>query len=272
MKKEISAFKDETVTDETLLHAVVEIAHDAAENLLQFFSPDNRPKGKSDMFEAGKRNEELVADQVTTALKALRPNAKFVEEAQETAPLPSGEWWVVDHVEGNVNHVHGMPEWAITIALMRDGLAVLAVVRQPVGDLTYTAIRGKGAFLNGRRLQVSKKMEMNAALVGTGQAEGGQIETYRRIADSIFAMLQHALLVRASVPSTFPMVLVAAGHMDVFWQYQPVLPGVAPGILFIEEAGGRVSRIDGTAWKAGDKDILVSAPGLHQAAIDILKI
>jgi myo-inositol-1(or 4)-monophosphatase len=188
----------------------------------------------------------------------------------ETTPLPPGEWWVVDAVEGAVNYVHGMPEWAVTVALLRDSQPVLAVVRQPAGDLTYTGIRGAGAFRNGRRLRTSAKASLDAAIAVTGQAEAGQDDTYRRIGESVTAMLGQALLVRTFVPSTFPMLLVAAGQHDVFWQYAPVLPGIAAGALLITEAGGTVSRIDGSAWSPGSPDILATAPALHQAAARVL--
>jgi len=72
------------------------------------------------------------------------------------------------------------------------------------------------------------------------------------------------------VPSTFPMLLVATGQSDVFWQYEPVLPGVAAGVLLITEAGGAVSRIDGSPWTAGSPDILAAAPALHHAAAGAL--
>ena len=163
-----------------------------------------------------------------------------------------------------------LPEWAVTVTLLRDGGPVLTVVRQPAGDLTYTAARGAGAYLNGRPLRASAKTDLDAAIAATGQAEADQRDTYRRIGESITALLGRALLVRTSVPSTFPMLLVAAGHADLFWQYEPVLPGVAAGALLITEAGGTVSRIDGSAWGPGSPDILAAAPGLHQAAADAL--
>jgi myo-inositol-1(or 4)-monophosphatase len=147
---------------------------------------------------------------------------------------------------------------------------VLAVVRQPVGDLTYTAVLGGGAHLNGRPLRTSAKTSLDAAIAVTGQAEAGQGGTYRRIGESVTAMLGQALLVRAFVPSTFPMLLVATGQNDVFWQYEPVLPGVAAGALLITEAGGTVSRIDGSAWSPGSPDILAAAPALHRSAAGAL--
>jgi myo-inositol-1(or 4)-monophosphatase len=258
-----------TNTDD-LLSRVVAATTEAGDRLLAEYSPAARPAGRADMAAAGSHTEELVLGKLRPELASLRPQAGWVEEEMETTPLPPGEWWVVDAVEGAVNYVHGMPDWGVTVTLIRDGQPALAVVRQPVADLTYAAVRGAGAHLNGKRLHASAKIDLDAAIAVTGQAEAGQDDTYRRIGESVTAMLSRALLVRASVPSTFPMLLVAAGHNDVFWQYEPVLPGVAAGVLLITEAGGTVTRIDGSPWSPGRPDILAAAPGLHHAAIGAL--
>jgi len=249
-----------------LLPSVVKAATAAGDRLMAEFSAAARPASRADMAAVGRHTEDLVLAELRPALASLRPAAGWADEDMETTPLPAGEWWVVDAVEGAVNYVHGMPEWGVTVTLMRDRQPALAVVRQPVGDLTYTAVRGAGAHLNGQRLRTSAKAGLDAAIAVTGQAEAGQDGTYRRIGDSVTAMLSRVLLVRAFVPSTFPMLLVAAGHSDLFWQYEPVLPGVAAGALFITEAGGTVTRIDGSPWSPGSPDILAAAPALHQAA------
>jgi myo-inositol-1(or 4)-monophosphatase len=256
--------------DTELLPIIVKEATAAGDRLLADFSPDARPASRADMATAGHHIEDLVLGELRPALAALRPQAGWLTEELETTPVPPGEWWVVDAVEGGVNYVHGMPEWAVTVTLLRDGDPVLTVVRQPVGDRTYTAVRGEGAYLNGTRLRTSAKTALDAAIAVTGQAEAGQDGTYRRIGASVTALLSRALLVRAFVPSTFPLLLVATGQHDVFWQYDPVLPGVAPGLLLVTEAGGTVSRTDGSPWRPGSPDILVTAPGLHQAAVDVL--
>ncbi|HEY2263721.1 MAG TPA: inositol monophosphatase [Streptosporangiaceae bacterium] len=256
--------------DTELLPIVVKEATAAGGRLLADFSPDARPASRTDMAAAGHHIEDLVLGELRPALAARRPQAGWLAEEMETTPVPPGEWWVVDAVEGGVNYVHGMPEWAVTVTLLRDGEPVLTVVRQPVGDLTYTAVRGEGAYLNGTRLRTSAKTALDAAIAVTGQAEAGQDGTYRRIGASVTALLGQALLVRAFVPSTFPLLLVATGQHDVFWQYEPVLPGVAPGLLLVTEAGGTVSRTDGSPWRPGSPDILVTAPGLHQAAVGVL--
>jgi myo-inositol-1(or 4)-monophosphatase len=256
--------------DAGLLALVVKAATEAGDRLLAEFSPGSRPGSRADMAATGHRTEELVLDRLRPELQSLRPAAGWVDDDRETTPLPPGEWWVVDAVEGAVNYAHGLAEWAVTVTLMRDGQPVLAVVRQPVGDLTYAAVRGAGAHLNGQRLRASAKSALDAAIAVTGQAEAGQDGTYRRIGASVTAMLGRALLVRAFVPSTFPMLLVATGQHDVFWQYEPVLPGVAAGALLITEAGGTVSRLDGSPWSPGSPDILAAAPALYQAAVGAL--
>jgi myo-inositol-1(or 4)-monophosphatase len=253
-----------------LLPAVVAAVHAAGARLLEGFSSDARPQDRAAMFQAGMRNEQLCIEGLRTALSTARPGVRWVEDDQETVVLPPGEWWIVDAVEGGVNHVHGLSEWCVSVTLLRDNEPVLAAVYQPIGELTYTAVRGAGAWLNARPLRASAKADLAAAIVTTGQAEAEQDATYRRIGESITAMLSHALLVRASVPSTFPMLMVATGQFDVFWQYEPVLPGVAAGALLITEAGGVVSDVRGQPWRPGSPDILVTAPALHSAAVRVL--
>jgi myo-inositol-1(or 4)-monophosphatase len=256
--------------DIALLDRMVAIVTEAGERLLEVFTPGSRPAGRTDMLAAGRRNEEVSVAVLRPALAAARPEAGWVGEDQETLTLPPGEWWTVDAVEGNVNHLHGLPEWAVTATLIRDNEPVLATMRQPVGDLTYTARKSGGAWRNGQRLESSTKTELRDAIVATGQAEAGQQETYQRIGASLTVMLSRALLVRATVPSTFPMLLVAEGHIDGFWQYEPVLPGVAGGALLVREAGGVVTDGDGRPWQPGASTIVAAASGVHRSVVDAL--
>jgi myo-inositol-1(or 4)-monophosphatase len=254
-----------------LLPGVTAAAREAGARLLAIYSPDARPSGRDDMFVSGRRNEDAAGPGLRAALASVRPEARWLEDDDEARPLADGgEWWAVDAVEGNVNHVHGLPEWCVSVTLLRAYKPILTVVHQPVGDHTWTAVRGRGAFLDGRPLRASAKTELSAAITVTGQAEAAQTGTYRRLGDSITAMLAEALMVKATVPSTFPMLLVASGQNDVFWQFAPVIPGVAAGALLIGEAGGVVSRLDGSPWRPGDPDILAAAPGLHERAVAVL--
>ncbi|WP_328614265.1 inositol monophosphatase [Amycolatopsis sp. NBC_00355] len=262
--------QENTIEDAAVLEAAIAAVRDAGRRLLARYSEDARPADRAGLLAAAEANERTSNDELRSALAAARPQAKWLTDELETTELPPGEWWAVDAVEGNVNHVHGLPEWCVSATLLRDGVPVLAAVYQPVPGVVHSAVRGGGAFANGRPLRVSVKADLGAAVATTGQAEAGQSDTYRRIGESITAMLGAALLVRATVPSTFPLLLVAAGHADLFWQYRPTLPGVAAGALLITEAGGTVTDLAGQPWRPGSADILASAPALHAAALATL--
>lgn len=185
--------------------------------------------------------------------------------------LPPGEWWVVDPVEGAINHIHGQPDWCVTATLVRDNQPVLTAVHLPIAGDTYTARLGAGAWLNGVRLAPSAKTELRAAMAGTGQAtpdEGSA--TYRRLGRSVTAMLDAVLVVRAAVPATLQLVQVAAGRQDIFWQYSQVRSGLLAGALLVAESGGNVTDIGGAPWRMGSTDFMASAPALTMAAVAVL--
>ncbi|MEV6483674.1 inositol monophosphatase family protein [Streptomyces sp. NPDC051576] len=252
-----------------LLPQVIHAATQAGDRLMKAFSPDSRPTDRAAMYKLGMQIESESATAARTVLNDALPGAGWVEEEQEGSLLPKGDWWVVDGAEGGVNHVHGLPEWGVTITLIRDNAPVLAVVRQPVGDLTYTAVQGGGAKLNGRSLRASGKAELEAAIVAASQA-GGDVNVSERFGRAVAALSQCALLVRNTIPTTFPLLAVASGQYDVFWQYEPDLPGVSAGSLLVSEAGGIVTDLRGRPWTPGSRDVLISAPGLHAAALAVL--
>ena len=100
------------------------------QSYLKFIPPDARPATRDEIFQAGRRNEEVSMAVLKPFLAAARPQAQWVADDQENIALPDGEWWVVDAVEGNVNHVHGLPEWCVSVTLIRDNLPVLTAVYQ----------------------------------------------------------------------------------------------------------------------------------------------
>jgi myo-inositol-1(or 4)-monophosphatase len=254
---------------EELLPAVVTAANRGADRLLAYFDPEARPADRAAMYDAGTRIEAAASAAVRAALDGVRPAAGWLDDDENGRDVPPGEWWIVDGAEGGVNHVHGLPEWAVTITLVRDGVPQLAVVRQPIGDLTYTAVRGAGAYRNGRPLRVSAKTALDAAIVTASQAGGGP-ELHARFGRALAAMADRALLVRNTIPTTFPLLAVASGQYDVFWQYDPDLPGTTAGTLLVSEAGGLVTDLAGRPWSPAAPDVLVAAPGVHAAALEVL--
>lgn len=252
-----------------VLTEMVQAAEKAGQALLDTFDPASRPADRTAMYELGTRLEATSTAIVRDALDGVA-GVGWWDEDETGRVVPAGRWWVVDGTEGAVNHVHGLPEWAVTITLVTDGQPELTVVRQPIGDLTYTAARGQGARLDGQPLQVSAKTDLAAAAVTASQA-GNDPVVYQRFAAAFVAMASRALLVRNTIPTTFPLLGLAAGQYDVFWQYAPDLPGSAAGSLLAAEAGAIVTDLTGAAWNVNSADILVAAPGLHAAALEVLK-
>ncbi|MFE3542798.1 inositol monophosphatase family protein [Nocardia sp. NPDC059177] len=216
-------------------------------------------------------NDDAVLAVLREPLLAARPGSRWAEDELAGGALPAGEWWVVDPAEGNINHVHGLEDWAVTATLVSDNLPVLTVVHLPLTGDTYTAVAGGGAHLNGVPLTVSAKTDLGATLIGTGQAKPGEDErTFRRIGDSVTAMMINGLVVRVSVPATMQLIHVAAGRMDAFWQFSDVRSGLVAGALLVAEAGGTVTDLAGRPWTTASRDFLAAAPGIHTAALDVL--
>ncbi len=255
----------------TLLSEVTAAVKTAGLTLRDRHTPHARGVSLDEVVAEIHANDDAVLDVLREPLLRARRGSQWAEDELAGGALPSGEWWVVDPAEGNINHVHGMEDWAVTATLVRDNQPVLTVVHLPLTGDTYTAVAGGGAHLNGRPLKVSAKTDLGAALVGTGQARPGEDErTFRRIGDSVTAMLINGLVVRVSVPATMQLIHVAAGRMDAFWQFSDVRSGLVAGALLVSEAGGTVTDLAGEPWNTGSRDFLAAAPGLHTAALKVL--
>ncbi|MEU7044824.1 inositol monophosphatase family protein [Streptomyces varsoviensis] len=260
--------------DEGLLDQVTAAVHAAGDRLRERYEPRAdavRAATADEVVAAIHANDDAVLDVLKAPLLAARPGARWAEDELAGGALPPGEWWVVDPAEGNINHVHGMPDWAVTATLVRDNQPVLTVVHAPLTGDDYTAVAGGGARLNGVPLHVSAKTDLGAALTGTGQARPGEDErTFRRIGSSVARMLTAGLVVRVSVPATLQLIHVAAGRTDAFWQFSDVRSGLVAGALLVAEAGGAVTDVHGAPWTLASPDFLAAAPGVHAAAVDVL--
>lgn len=260
--------------DGALLAATVAAVRAAGDAMLRRFSAFTRtPDDLRDLVQAIHANDDASLTVLRPLLTQARPGARWVEDELEGGALPPGEWWLVDAVEGNVNHAHGLAEWGVSATLIRDNAPVLTAIHEPVAQRLYTAVRGSGtAYVNGVPMRASAKTELRAAIVTTGQAKPGESETtWRRLGASITAMLRAALVVRATVPATFQLTQVAAGQVDGFWQYSNVRSGQAAGALLVAEAGGIVTDIRGEPWTLASDDFLACAPGIHAEFIGALR-
>ncbi|MGW6490442.1 inositol monophosphatase family protein [Streptomyces sp. NPDC055056] len=261
----------EAASDADLLAATALAVRAAGSVLRERFGAVVRHRTREELMSALAANDDAALDVLRPRLESLRPEAGWVEEELAGGALPSGEWWVVDPAEGNVNHLHGLPDWGVTATLVRDNQPVLTAVHLPLTGETYTALAGGGAHLNGRPLRVSETTDLGLSLVATSQARPDEDQAVtRRIGSSITAMLGDALVVRTSVPATLHLLNVAAGRIDAFWQFAGARADLLPGALLVTEAGGQISDAEGRPWTPASESLLAAAPGVHSAAVATL--
>ena len=259
------------IQDEALIKPVTQAVEAAGRTLLARFRQLPAPTTLPDLLAGIDANDAAVEADLRQALLTARPGSQWAADEEEEGALPAGEWWVADPAEGNVNHLHGRHGWGVTATLVRDGEPVLTVVNIPLNGETYTAVAGRGAFVNGLPLRVSAKQELSAAIVASGQASPGEPKAIRsRMIRSTQALLDAALLVRLSVPTTLELIDVAAGRLDAFWQHGRVRAGLIGGALLVREAGGLVTDLAGERWTAASADVLAAPPALSPAILSAL--
>ncbi|WP_330455398.1 MULTISPECIES: 3'(2'),5'-bisphosphate nucleotidase CysQ [unclassified Streptomyces] len=262
---------DIAVTDADLLAQTARAVREAGAVLRERFGDVVRYETREELMGALAGNDDAALEVLRPVLTRLRPDAGWVEDELDGGALPPGEWWVVDPAEGNVNHLHALPEWAVTATLVRENQPVLTAVHLPLTGETYTALAGGGAHLDGRPLRVSPAADLGLGLVATSQARPDEDENVvRRVGSSITAMLFDALVVRTSVPATLHLLNVAAGRIDAFWQFAGARADLLPGALLVTEAGGRISDTEGRPWTPQSDSFLAAAPGVHAQAVTTL--
>ncbi|MFJ1758091.1 inositol monophosphatase family protein [Kitasatospora sp. NPDC088134] len=261
----------DSVSDTDLLARTADAVRAAGSVLRERFGDVVPHRTREELMGALAANDDAALAALRPALTELRPNAGWVEEELDGGALPAGEWWVVDPAEGNVNHLHALPDWAVTATLVRDNRPVLTAVHLPLTGETWTALAGAGARLDGRPLHVSPTADLGLSLVATSQARPDEDEqVVRRIGSSITAMLLDALVVRTSVPATLHLLNVAAGRIDAFWQFAGARADLLPGALLVTEAGGRITDAEGRPWTPESASFLAAAPGVHAQAVTTL--
>ncbi|MBW8638943.1 hypothetical protein K1W69_17235 [Hoeflea sp. WL0058] len=257
--------------DHVLRTATADAVIAAANAIKERFSIDARPADRADINARIEANDEVSMRILREHLAKVRPEARIVEDELAAGLLPQGEWWIVDPVEGAINQIHGMADWCVSATLIRDNRPVVTAVHFPLTGDTYSALKDAGAWQNDVPLSVSAKADINAAMVGTGQASPGESrKTHEQIGASVTLMLQTALTVRVSVPATVQLVQVAAGRMDAFWQFSDVLSGIVSGALLIEEAGGTITDANGAPWSFESKHFVATTPALSAAVTKAL--
>jgi myo-inositol-1(or 4)-monophosphatase len=190
--------------------------------------------------------DHAAEDAIIRTIREAYPGHAFI--AEESGASAKGaepdHVWIIDPLDGTTNFLHGVPQYCVSIALRHKGVLQQAVVYDPNRNELYTATRGAGAFLNDRRLRVSRTDKLEDALIGTGFPfrEYAHFDEYMRMFGQV---TRRCAGVRRPGSAALDLAWVAAGRMDGFWEMGLSPWDIAAGALLIREAGGLVGDFDG---------------------------
>ncbi|MEE8272976.1 MAG: inositol monophosphatase family protein [Alphaproteobacteria bacterium] len=207
---------------------------------------------------------DLKAEKTLRAeLSKVRPGFGFLmEESGASEGSDPTSRWIVDPLDGTTNFLHGIPQFAISVAAERDGEIIAGVVYNPINDEMFWAEKGQGAYLNDRRLRVSARRLLADAVLGTGAPFLGRGDVDAFLAE-IGALIPQIAGIRRMGAAALDLAYVAAGRFDGYWESGLNPWDVAAGIILVQEAGGYVSEIGGGRHPLSAGSILAANTHLH---------
>ena len=215
---------------------------------------------------------DIKAEQaVFEALEKARPGYSFLgEERGLIEGTDKTHTWIVDPLDGTTNFLHAIPHFAINIALEREGVVVAAVTYNPVTNELFWAEKGKGCFVNDKRLRVAGRKHLDESVLGTGIPFLGHGQ-HARFLKELHQISQRVAGVRRFGAASLDLAYVAAGRLDGFWERDLKPWDMAAGVLMITEAGGKVTNADGGDDIMGSGSICAANLELHPLLVEKLK-
>jgi myo-inositol-1(or 4)-monophosphatase len=222
----------------------------------------------------GKKNLVTEVDReceagIISSLRSACPGCDILAEESGSVSSGSSLRWIIDPLDGTTNYAHGFPWFAVSIALELDGAVALGVIFHPMMDEMFTAVRGEGAWLNGRKLTVSMRRPLADCLLATGFPYD-RTESNENNFDNFISFQLAARAVRRAGAATLDLAYVAAGRLDGYWECKLHPWDIAAGKLLVQEAGGVVSNHLGNPHLLDDHRILASNGLIHREMLDIL--
>jgi len=238
------------------------IAREAGRLLMHYFARRVTIEYKGDVdlvTEADRASEKLIVER----LQSRWPEHGVVGEEGTRSETDAEYRWYVDPLDGTTNFAHGYPVFCISIALARrDGQLEAGVLYDPTRDEMFAAERGLGATLNGNRLQVSRTKDLAESLLGTGfpshkRHKNPNVHFYHQL-----TLRSHG--VRRAGSAALDLANVSCGRYDGYWEFNLNPWDTAAGVLLVQEAGGMVTRFDGSPFRLDSREVLASNGLIHQ--------
>jgi myo-inositol-1(or 4)-monophosphatase len=248
----------------SFLPAMSAIAREAGALLMDYFHQHLKIeyKGDADLVTAADRAAEVL---IRGRIREQWPTHDVLGEEQGLNDQGSEYRWYVDPLDGTTNFAHGYPVFCVSIALEQRGRRIAAVIYDPTRDELFSAEIGRGAQLNGGAIQVSKTAVLKESLLGTGfpshkRHKNPNIYFYHQIT-------LHTHGVRRAGSAALDLCNVACGRYDGFWEFNLNPWDTAAGVLIVEEAGGTVTRFDGSPFELNSSETLASNGLIHNALL-----
>jgi myo-inositol-1(or 4)-monophosphatase len=255
-----------------LLNVMIAAARKAARAIKRDFGEVEKLqvslKGPANFVTATDRRAE---ETLYAELVKARPGYGFVgEESGRREGADKSHTWIVDPLDGTTNFLHGIPHFAISMALERDGAIVAGLIYNPATDEMFVAEKGKGAFLNDQRIRVAARRRLAEAIVACGIAHlgHGNVALSRR---EIGAVQEHVAGVRRFGAAALDLAWVAAGRFDGYWERTLKPWDTAAGLVLVREAGGFVSDCDGQEEIFAKGNIVAGNEPVHKGLLSLLK-
>jgi myo-inositol-1(or 4)-monophosphatase len=255
-----------------LFNVMAAAARKAAKGLIRDFGEVEQlqvsVKGPGDFVSSADLKAENV---LRRELEKARPGYGFLmEEGGELKGKDEAHRFIIDPLDGTTNFLHGLPHWAISIGLEREGKLIAGLVLDPIKDELFWAERGLGAYVNDRRLRVSARRELPDSLIATGIPFRGHGD-HAKYVQTLGPVMAGTSGVRRWGVASLDLAYVAAGRFDGFWEYGLKPWDVAAGLLLVREAGGYVTDFDGGQDVLEAEGIVAANGELHERLRKMLK-
>jgi myo-inositol-1(or 4)-monophosphatase len=252
------------------MQLAIETAEAAGKILMEGFGGSVRVEHKqreTDLVtEYDRRAEACILERI----RAAHPDHRFLAEESGLSSEGDAPLWLIDPLDGTTNFAHGLPIFSVSIALRKGGQTLLGVVYDPTRPECFWAERGKGAYCGSERLRISAAVELEKSLLVTGfpydtwTSPRNNLDYFAK-----FAKRSHG--VRRLGSAALDLAYVAAGRLDGYWELKLSPWDVAAGGLIAEEAGARVTAMDGESDYLSDEPSLIAAnPALHAKMVEVI--
>lgn len=254
------------------LNVMVRAARSAGRSLVKDFGEVENlqvsSKGPGDFVSKADREAERI---LREALIEARPTYGFLgEEGGEIPGEDPTRRWVVDPLDGTTNFLHGMPHWAVSVALEHKGKITAGVIHDPVKDETFFAEKGQGAWLNDRRLRVSGRSAMIESVFATGIPFGGRVDLPETIAE-IARVSPACAGIRRWGSAALDLAYVAAGRFEGYWERKLNAWDIGAGIIIAQEAGALVEPLTPGANMLEDGEVILANPNVFETFAKLVR-